>query len=283
MPKFDTPANLPQWVERIRQADLPILQQTSDALDALRADEDRVDAQTISAIVLEDPLMTVKVLAHLAAHRPKRVESDVLTVNSAVLLMGVPPFLRHFADQPTIERMLADWPQAIDGVRTVVERSYRAAKLALAYSTHRVDIEAEVLHEAALLHDFVELLVWCHAPALALRLTRRSAAEPGSSRKVLEREILGVELNDLEQALMTRWRLPALLTRATDDRMAASPRVRTVLLATRIARHSEGGWHHPALQQDFEGLGHLLGLTPEAAMRKTVELLGADLDEPIRA
>ncbi len=283
MPKFDTPANLLQWIERIRQAGVPILQQTSDALDALRADEDRVDAQTISAIVLDDPLMTVKVLAYLAAHRPKRVESDVLTVNSAVLLMGVPPFLHHFAGQPTVEQMLADWPQAIEGVRTVVERSYRAAKLALAYSTHRMDIEAEVLHEAALLHDFVELLVWCHAPALALRLDHRSAVEHGVSRAELERQILGVGLNELEQALMIHWRLPTLLTRVTDDRMVASPRVRTVLLATRIARHSEAGWHHPKLQHNFEELGQLLGLTPEVAMRKTVELLGEDQDEPAQA
>ena len=38
------------------------------------------------------------------------------------------------------------------------------------FAAHRMDHDAAVLHEAALLHDFAELLLWVRAPALALEI-----------------------------------------------------------------------------------------------------------------
>jgi hypothetical protein len=42
------------------------------------------------------------------------------------------------------------------------------------------------------------------------------------------------------------------------------PRVRNVLLATALARHSQAGWDNAALPDDVEALAGLLNLAPSA-------------------
>lgn len=272
--RFDSPATLGQWIARLDQVDLPVLQRSIDALTDLRARDDECDAQSLCPIVLADPFLTVRVLSHVARNRSRRVEGEVLTVNAAVLLMGVAPMMRHLDELTAVETLLADMPDAMAGVEGVLARSYRAARLALAYAVHRGDLEAELLHEAALLHDFAELLGWVYAPSLALSLRREASDEPGRSRQALERRILGATFSELEQAVMERWHMPAVLTRVTDDRRADTPRARTVMMAARVARHTEQGWGLPCLQEDFLAVGDLLGITPLVAQRKSVEWLG---------
>src|SRR5690606_33371170 len=103
----------------------------------------------------------------------------------------------------------------------------------------------------ALMHDFAEALLWCHAPALALELERVQQADPALDTARAQRLVLNIELCDLEQALLRSWRLPDLLVRITDDRQSGDPQARTVLLALRIARHSASDWDNQALSQDL--------------------------------
>ena len=44
-----------------------MLRETIDALDALRANEERTDANSIGEMIGGDPLMTLKVLVHAAS------------------------------------------------------------------------------------------------------------------------------------------------------------------------------------------------------------------------
>jgi HD-like signal output (HDOD) protein len=108
-------------------------------------------------------------------------------------------------------------------------------------------------------------LLWCHAPGLALEIERRQAADPTLRSAKVQREVLNIELTDLEQALMKDWRLPELLRQLTDDHNTAAPRVRNVMLATALARHSQNNWRNAALPDDFTAIGELLNLSPQAA------------------
>ena len=51
------------WTTRLARAEIPVLAQTADALEAMRANEDRVDANSIGEMIAGDPLMSLKVLA----------------------------------------------------------------------------------------------------------------------------------------------------------------------------------------------------------------------------
>lgn len=261
------PRDLAGWVARFDPSTLPVLQESADALEELREIEDEVDAHGLAETVGTDPLLTLKLLAHVARLRRGRDGSDPETVTAALVMLGIPPFFRAFGPQPTVEARLAHWPEALAGYRAVLHRAHRAANFAIGFAAHRLDPDAAVIHEAALLHDVAEQLLWLYAPALALQIAQRQAAEPELRSADAQREVLHVTLPELQHALLTAWRLPALLVRITDDQRQADPQVRNVLLAIRVARHSAAGWDNPALPSDVDDIAALLRLGAEPTWR----------------
>lgn len=267
------PHSLAGWVSLFDPATLPVLAGTALALEELRAVEDAVDAHLLAEAIASDPLMTLKLLAHLARLRRGRDGSDTETVTAALVMLGIPPFFRAFGPQVAAEELLADEPAALAGFHAVLRRSHRAARFAIGFAVHRMDHDAPVIHEAALLHDFAELLLWLRAPALALAIARRQQADPGLRSAALQRAILHVELAELQHELMSAWRLPVTLVQITDHHArTVTPQVRNVRLAIRVARHSAQGWDNPALPDDVEEIGHLLQLGPEPTLRLLREI-----------
>lgn len=259
--------NLAAWTAHFFRAEIPILAETAISLEAMRAREDDMDANLIGEMVADDPLMTLKILAYSATHRSARRVTDVETVIAAVVVLGISPFFRAFGpDQPVVEDRLAQVEGASEGLAEVLRRAHRAARFAFAFAVHRMDLDAAVIHEAALLHDFAEMLLWCHAPALALQVRRAQQATPGLRSSAAQLDALGIQLPDLQQALMKAWRLPDLLIRITDDSHADHPSVRNVVLAIRLARHSSHGWDNPAIPDDIQELAALLNLSPRATL-----------------
>lgn len=262
------------WVAAFDRLDIPVLATTADAVEEWRANEDAADAHLLAESLDTDPLMTLKLLRHVAMLRRGRDQSDAETATEALVMLGITPFFRDFGPQPTVEARLADQPDALAGLRQVLRRAHRAARFALGFAVHRGDHDAALIHEAALLHDFAEMLLWVHAPALALRLLRRQQAEPGLRSAEAQRTLLHVDLSDLQQALMKTWRLPQLLVQISDDRASHLAQVRNVQLAIRLARHSAQGWDNAALPDDVDEIAALLNL----GIQPTLNLLH-DLDQ----
>lgn len=259
--------DLNAWTEHFRRAEIPVLAQTAEAIEAMRANEDDVDANAIGEMVSNDPLMTLKVLAYAATHRSARMVTDTETVTATLVMMGISPFFRAFGLQPTIEQRLADHPEALQGLNDVIRRAHRGATFALAFAVHRMDPDAPLIHEAALLHDFAEMLLWCHAPVLALRIRAAQRADATLRSVAIQREQLGIALYEVKQALMKAWRLPEMLRRISDERDTEHTNVRNVLLAVRLARHTAGGWDNAALPDDIADIAALLNLSHGAAQQ----------------
>jgi len=262
--------DLAAWVAYFRAAPIPVLDATADAVRELALIEDTVDAHGLAEIVSADPLMTLKLLAYVGSN--SRRETDVETVVGALVLLGIGPFFRHFGELPTISQALAEAnddaavADAHAGLQAVLDRSYRAARFALGFAAHRMDPDAAVIHEAALLHGFADLLLWCHAPVLAIEIARRQQADPALRSSVTQQAVLGITLADLQHALMKAWRLPELLIRLDDARHADTSQVKNVRLAVRLARHSALGWDNPALPDDVADIAALLLLGTEPTL-----------------
>ena len=243
-------------------------------MDELRENEDAVDAHLLSQAISSDPIMTLKLLAHVAKLRRGREGSDTETVTEALVMLGIPPFFRAFGNLPTVEARLQDHPQALEGFQQVLRRAHRAANFAIGFAVHRMDHDAPVIHEAALLHDFAELLLWVRAPAFALEISRQQDADANLRSADVQRGLLHIELSDLQHELMKAWRLPALLVRITDGHQADTDQVRNVLLAIRLARHSAHGWDNAALPDDVQEISALLQLGTEPTWRLLQDIDG---------
>jgi len=263
-------STLQAWIDYFIGVDVPVLRQTAAGVHSLRERIDSVSAAQLAGIIIGDPLMTLKLFSYLGMHKNRRQQTDVETVTGALIMLGVPPFFRAFELlTPVAEHLRADLV-AQKNVLCVLKRAVRAAEYARRWAVHRRDLDFEVVVIAALLHDAVEMLMWCYAPTLAREIQKRLRATPGLRSADAQRAVLGIELNELEVALMRRWQLPALLIRMEDDHHAEDPQVRTVHCAVNLARHSANGWNDPALPDDYRMIGELLQQSPEY-VRRSVE------------
>lgn len=258
--------DLPAWTDYFLAAEIPVLRSTAETLEALRVNEDMTDANSIGQMIAGDPMMTLKVLAHASRLRTERVVTPPETVTAALVMMGISPFFRAFPPQPTIEERLAGSPAALAGLLRVVRRAHRSADFALAFSIHRTDPNAASIHAAALLHEFVEMLMWLHAPRLALRIQSAQDSDATLRSQAAQQAVLGIDCMALQAVLVSTWGLPALLQQLRTTGPGNAAGYRTVLLAADLARHSAAGWDNAALADDFAHAGELLNMSPDAVM-----------------
>lgn len=268
------PDPLARWAQVLGTVQIPVLRSTRDAIAAWQQRPDRADANSLAHTVLHDPLMTLRVLACVQQRLGSRLRTPVETVTAGIVLLGIEPFFTHLGNPPVLEDRLHSEPDALAGALQAIERSHRAARLAAAFAIQRQDEDAEVLHQAALLDNFAGLLLWCEAPAQALAIARRQQADATLRSSDAQRAVLGVELATLEHTLMAQWGLPDFMRRMTDPGQSVRPGPRCVMLAVRIARHSQAGWDNAALPDDYAELGQLLNVSSAAAAQLVQEVCG---------
>ena len=264
--------DLQAWVDYFTAADIPVLRHTMQELDRCRASADRVSARLLAGIILHDPLMTLRVMVYLAKHRRQRQTTDITTIDRAIMMIGVEPFFRDFQHLPLVEEQLKTHPQAMLGLIKVANRSWRAAQWARDWAIVRHDLDVDEITVAALLHDLDEMLMWSFAPSLAIQVRDMQNKDRELRSAAAQTAVYGVALSDLQLELAKAWQLPDLLIMLMDPHHADHPRVRNVLLAVDVARHSAKGWDNPALPDDFSATCSLLRISHEQLIRR----LGVD-------
>jgi HD-like signal output (HDOD) protein len=256
---------------------LPVLRATVDEIERLRPLEDDVDAHRLAEVISCDPFMTVKLFAYLAKRRPGREDTVPETVTGCLLMLGIPPFFSRFSALRTLESALSADPAVVDGLGAVLDRSRRSSDFALAFAVHRMDHDAPLIHSAALLHEFTEMLLWLKAPRLAVEIARRQRILPQLRSSDAQRAVLKVSLAELQQELMARWHIPQALTSLINPELAgSSAQALTVELATRVARHSAKGWDNPAIPDDIRDIAELLQIGVEPAQHLLAEIDSRD-------
>ena len=104
------PRDAAGWVSLWRNSEIPVLEDTAQQLEELRAREDDVDARLLAGVVSADPLMCLKLLAHVSTHRASNRITDTETATAALVMMGIGPFFRQFGPQPSVQERLRDQP-----------------------------------------------------------------------------------------------------------------------------------------------------------------------------
>ena len=251
------------WLEFLGAADIPVLKQTARELGALREDAARLDTRSIAQVIKRDPLMTVKLLNRFQRLRSRSGSGEIVQVEQALMMLGMNPFFEQVPARPIVEDLLRGNIDALTGMLRTVRRSRRAAAFATEWAAHRVDLHYEDIRIAALLHDLAELMLWCFAPDRMLEVRRRQVHDSALRSRAAQEAVFGVAFADLQAGLARMWALPELLLKLMDDASADDPRVRNVMLAVDLARHSADGWADAALPDDYARIADLLRSTPE--------------------
>ncbi|AKR43049.1 HDOD domain-containing protein [Methylophilus sp. TWE2] len=254
------------WVAFFKQADIPVLRQTARELAALREREDEMGARDITRVVINDPLMMFKVLTYANNHRSRHQLQDLVQVEQAIIMMGNSTFFDQIPTVPHVEDVLDSHVSALVDLLKLMIRAHRAGYFAADFASHLMDLHAEELRVAASLYDFAEMLMWIFNPEAMSEIRNRQAADKTLRSRVVQQEILGFRVVELQEALVHVFNLPSLLTDLMDEQRAHLPRVRNVQLAVNLARHSADGWDNAALPDDYKDISQLLHVDIERVM-----------------
>lgn len=265
-------AKIPQdesgWVRALDLAQIPVLQRTVDELARLRENEERVVARDIARVLLHDPMFTLRVLRYLEAHRRAAQITDITTIEHALMMLGITPFFEHFGDLPAVESILATQPLALDGLMRAFNRAHHAALYAYDWAVFRHDVRADEVGIAALLHDIADMMIWCFAPELSLRIEARLRGDASLRSSAAQTMVLGFKLSSLRAALIAEWKLASMLQSLMDDTRATQSRAVNVALAVNLARHSARGWDNSALPDDYAGIQQFLRLPQQEVLSR---------------
>lgn len=254
------------WVALLARAELPVLKRTASGLSALCKDDKKLTVHAIAEIIASDPIMTVKLLRYLQQHRHRAQTTEVVQIEQALLMLGIESFFNNVPPQPLAEELLKAHLAAIPHMLRVVHRSHRASGYAMEWAVQLHDMHYEEVSVAALLHDIAEILMWCFAPALMLKIGDIQRQDKALHSRDAQQQVLGFALAELQKELALQWGLPELLLILINGSGAKQPRVRNVELAVNLARHSANGWDDAALPDDYKGIGELLHIPTNQVM-----------------
>jgi HD-like signal output (HDOD) protein len=257
------PESMADWLAFLGQADIPVMKHTARELERLRADEALLDARSIAHVVTDDPLMTVKLLRYMQTHKHRNQKYELVDVKQALLMMGMDTFFREVPAMPIAEDMLHDHLDALVHLLHTVRRAQRAAQYAFDWALRLHDLHAEEVNVSALLSPVAEMLMWCFNPAQMLEIQKRQDADTSLRSAEVQKQVLGFTSKDLQRQLTTEWQLPELLLNLMDPAQAHTTRVRNVMLAANLARHSAQGWDNAALPDDYRDIAALLRMEPD--------------------
>lgn len=258
--------SLDNWVSFLSQTELPILKQTARDLGTLLDDPNKLSARKVALVIAVDPMLTVKVLRYLQTHKHRSQTNEVVQVEQALIMMGVEAFFHKIPPKPLVQEVLQGHTDALIQLLHVIHRSHRASEYAFDWAVRLSDLHYEEVRIAALLHDLAEILMWCFAPQEMLEIRELQQRDKTLRTRAAQEQVFGFNLLDMQKQLVKNWELPQLLLTLMDDACANHQRVRNVIYAVNLARHSANGWDDAALPDDYTDIAELLRMTPELVM-----------------
>lgn len=272
---IDSPYDNPNaWALYFAEAELPVLRRSVQDLQSLFDEAETANARIIANTVMQDPLLTLRVLQYIEKNRGRRQVTDITTIERALVMIGTGPFFRDFRNLPSVEDHLQNHPKAMLGLLKVITRARKATAWAHDWAVMRHDLDTDEITLAALLRYISEMLMWCFAPKLALAAREMQERDHHLRSSAVQEHVYHIKLDDLQIELAHQWHLPELLTTLMDPAKADHPRVRNVKLACDLARHSANGWDDAALPDDYAAICELLHIEHEVLMKK----LGLDAE-----
>ncbi len=232
-----------QWAAYFEHVDLPIKAATKSALREVESRaEETLSGQAYAALLLEDPLLALRLLKEANRRLPRRLARDITTPLGVVLALGTQLFREQVESAPSA---------ASDNVGFMAceARASLAARVALAWGGMRHDLDPGELAMAALLANAGEIELWAFAPDLPQKALDELASGRASRSIQSQQQACGFAFMDITLRMIEDWGLPPLIRQLVrgDDGI----RARMACLAVNTARHLDNGAHDPALPDNI--------------------------------
>jgi hypothetical protein len=244
-----------QWAAFLEYQEQPIKAASKAALSALEAGtEDMLSGHAYAALLLEDPLLALRLLKEANRRLPRRMARDITTPLGVVMSLGTQQFKDEVRLAPEVGGENA-------GFLACEARATLAARIAMAWGALRHDLDPGELAMAALLANAGEIELWAFVPALPQKALDELHSGRAARSEQAQRQACGFAFMDISLLLIESWSLPQLIRQLIrgDEGM----RARMARLAVNTARHLSNGVADAALPDDIREAGKLTGAGPE--------------------
>ena len=239
----------PQWAAWLGNKELPIKAASKAALAALEdGGEENLTGHQYAALLLDDPLLALRLLREANRRLPRRMAHDITTPLGILMALGTEQFKRQIRDAP-------EAAGGNQGFMAAEQRSSLGARIAFAWGSLHHDLDQGELALAALLAEAGEIELWAFVPELPQKALDELHSGRASRSDQAQRQACGFTFRDLSLELIERGGLPPLIKQLI--RGDEGLRAQLARLAVDTGRHLSYGPADPALPHDIVAAGKL--------------------------
>jgi HD-like signal output (HDOD) protein len=250
-----------QWAAYLEYMDLPAKPLSKRRLAEMEASgEDALFTRQYADLLLEDPLLALRLLKEANQRLPRRLARDITTPLGVVLALGTRVFKEHLESAPEIS-------EDDVGLMACEARAVRAARIATHWGALHFDLDPGELALAALLANAGEVELWAFGPELPEKALDELASGRAARSDQAQRQACGFAFMELTLLLIQNWGLPDLIKQLI--RGDEGVRAQLARLAVDTARHLDNGPADPALPHDVVAAAKLTN----AGLKNVVDAL----------
>lgn len=218
-----------QWAAFFETQDLPVMKRSKTMLGTLEEAEGELLApKELSAIVLQDPLLCLRLLREAERTKTHHLAHETTTALAAIMQLGVDEFRSLLLASAEIE-------EANAGLQEIEARATVASHVAQRWAGARMDLNPEEVAVASLLVDTGELLLWVYEPELPLAAKEALLSGRAKRSSQAQMQACGFDFKQLTMRCAELWKLPLLVIQLL--RGVDSPRANLTRICSNTARH----------------------------------------------
>lgn len=254
------------WMRALSDQDLPTLNAVVRAICELSEDDESC-ADDLTKIILRDADLTSKVLKIANSVHYNRSLNPIKTVSRAIIQIGFVNLKNITLASSLIDSFLKGKPRALLIGR--LAKSFHAAVQARAMVSHLNSDKKEQVFIAALLRNIGELAILSTGREAAEKFVSARDRDPAAEYE-LAQEHLGLDINQLNKALIKEWSLGDLVSEACEKGSKASSLARAVNLGNELSQHIQKGMANSDMLQLCAQVGQTCDITTEDAKRQVM-------------
>ena len=259
------------WIRRLGKTPLPILATSREACGALAA-APNAGLADVNRVAYRDPALAVNLLCAANGLRHRHLDTRTVSVDQAVLMLGMERCLKLVADCAEAGQELAG--QALDGYLRASSHACHTSLLARDWAEVRQDILPAEVATAGLVRSVGDLAMWQHAPERMAEALELAGDLPLASQQA-QYVVLGFSVAEISAGMVRHWRLPLLVLEHLIPDKITGRRTLGLALANRLSRLLALGWDHPQTAAVIETISVYLGMDREGA-RERVQRVSAE-------
>ena len=259
---------LDAWMRTLSDQDMPTLNSVVKDICEL-SEDDECSTDDLTKIILRDANLTSKVLKIANSIHYNRSFMPIKTVSRGIVQLGFDNLKNITLASSLIDSFLKGKPKAL--LIESLAKSFHAAVQARALVTYITGEHKEQVFIAALLRNIGEL---------ALLSTGRETAEQFVTERNLHpeheagisRELLGVDINQINRGLIREWSLGELVRESSEDTVRPTTMACAVNIGNDVSKYIHKGINSPEMEKIYVQIAKLCCITPAAAKIQVAQM-----------